>query len=451
MPINKNRYISNLTRQTYAIILAGGRGSRLEELTNWRAKPAVYFGGKFRIIDFPLSNCINSGVRRVGIATQYKSHSLIRHINRGWGHFKQELGESVEILPASQRCGDDWYCGTADAVFQNIDIIHHDLPKYVMILSGDHVYRMDYGALIAAHVESQADMTVCCIEMTSEESANRFGVMTVDENKRVIDFKEKPEVPDELPGKSGKCLASMGNYVFNTEFLFEQLRKDAQQECSGRDFGNDIIPAIIKEHKVFAFPFSDPNEEYQPYWRDVGTLDSFWEANMDLVKPEPQLDLYDENWPIWTYQEQDPPAKFVFDDDGRRGMAVDSSVAGGCIISGATVKKSLLFSKVLVKSFSLVEESVLLPSVKIGNNCKIKRTIIDSGSHIPDGLVIGYDHEKDAANGFRITEKGIVLVTRDMIAALECKSSTTDNVIIVAAEKTLFDESISSEVMVATG
>ncbi|MGL1956328.1 MAG: glucose-1-phosphate adenylyltransferase [Colwellia sp.] len=451
MPINKNRYISNLTRQTYAIILAGGRGNRLEELTNWRAKPAVYFGGKFRIIDFPLSNCINSGVRRVGIATQYKSHSLIRHINRGWGHFKQELGESVEILPASQQCGDDWYCGTADAVFQNIDIIHHDLPKYVMILSGDHVYRMDYGALIAEHVESQADMTVCCIEMASKESANRFGVMTVDRNKRVIDFQEKPEVPADIPGKPGKCLASMGNYVFNAEFLFEQLRKDAQQEYSGRDFGNDIIPAIIKKHKVFAFPFSDPNEEYKPYWRDVGTLDSFWEANMDLVQPTPQLDLYDENWPIWTYQEQDPPAKFVFDDDGRRGMAVDSSVAGGCIISGATVRKSQLFSKVLVRSYSLVEESVLLPKVKIGNNCKIKRAIVDSGTHIPDGLEIGYNRNNDIANGFRITEKGIVLVTRDMIEALKNKRPNTEKLTEIICEKITYEETNISEVMAATG
>ena len=259
MPNSKNRYISNLTKQTYAIVLAGGRGSRLHELTDWRAKPAVYFGGKFRIIDFPLSNCINSGVRRVGIATQYKSHSLIRHVNRAWGHFKKELGESVEILPASQRYGDEWYSGTADAVFQNMDIIRHELPEYVMILSGDHVYRMDYGSLLAKHVELGADMTVCCIETPIEEAANRFGVMTVDEQNRVCRFDEKPDNPAPIPGQSDKCLASMGNYVFNTEFLFEQLKRDAETEGSGRDFGHDIIPAIIKDHNVYAFPFRNPD------------------------------------------------------------------------------------------------------------------------------------------------------------------------------------------------
>jgi len=418
MPSYQDRYISNLTRETYAIILAGGRGSRLEELTEWRSKPSVYFGGKFRIIDFPLSNCINSGVRRVGIATQYKSHSLIRHVNRAWGHFKQELGESVEILPASQRCGNDWYCGTADAVFQNIDIIRHELPKYVMILSGDHVYRMDYGSLIAKHVETKADMTVCCIEMPSEETVNRFGVMTVDDNNRVVNFKEKPENPDCIPGKPDMSLASMGNYIFNTEFLFEQLKKDAEQAGSGRDFGHDIIPSIIKEHQVYAFPFEDPNEECEPYWRDVGTIDSYWEASMDLLMPDPQLNLYDENWPIWTYQEQDPPAKFVFDDNGRRGMAIDSTVAGGCIISGSIVKKSSLFSKVIVESYAHVQESVLLPGVKIGRNCKIKRAVIDRSTEIPDGVVIGYDRQQDINNGFRITNNGVVLVTRDMILAM---------------------------------
>ncbi len=419
----QDRYISNLTRDTYAIVLAGGRGSRLKELTDWRAKPAVYFGGKFRIIDFPLSNCINSGVRRVGIATQYKSHSLIRHVQRAWGHFRRELGESVEILPASQRYGEDWYCGTADAVFQNMDIIRHDLPKYVMILSGDHVYRMDYGALIAKHVETEADMTVCCIEVPVEEAASRFGVMSVDENNQVTGFTEKPEQPDEVPGKPGMTLASMGNYVFNTEFLFEQLKNDAEREGSGRDFGHDIIPAIIKEHNVFAFPFSDPNQSIEPYWRDVGTLDSFWEANMDLISPEPALDLYDNSWPIWTYQEQHPPAKFIFDDDGRRGMAVDSTVAGGCIISGATVKKSLLFSKVTIRSYAQVEESVILPGVTIERNCVVKRAILDRSVTLPEGLQVGVDHEQDKANGFRVTEKGVVLVTRDMLTTLAAKTN----------------------------
>ena len=421
MPSYANRYISNLTRETYALILAGGRGSRLHELTDWRAKPAVYFGGKHRIIDFPLSNCINSGVRRVGIATQYKSHSLIRHVNRAWGHFKKELGESVEILPASQRNGDEWYCGTADAVFQNMDIIRHELPKYVMILSGDHVYRMDYGALLAEHVQKGADMTVCCLEVPVEEAADTFGVMTVDEKNRVCRFDEKPSIPSSVPGKPGTCLASMGNYVFNTEFLFEQLKKDAENEGSGRDFGHDIIPAIIEEHSVYAFPFRDPMQEGQPYWRDVGTLDSFWEANMELVMPEPQLDLYDPTWPIWTYQEQLPPAKFIFDDEDRRGMAVDSTVSGGCIVSGSVVRKSLLFSNVHVRSFCEIEQSVILPGALINRHCKIKRAIIDRSCEIPAGLEIGYDRKADEENGFRVSKKGIVLVTRDMLTELAKK------------------------------
>jgi len=418
MPVNESRYISNLTRDTYALILAGGRGSRLHELTDWRAKPATFFGGKFRIIDFPLSNCINSGIRRVGIATQYKSHSLIRHVNRAWGHFKKEMGESVEILPASQRQGDGWYAGTADAVFQNIDIIRHELPKYVMILSGDHVYRMDYGELLAKHVENGADMTVCCVEVPVEEAAGAFGVMTVDESNQVCRFDEKPEQPSEVPGKPGLTLASMGNYVFNTEFLFDELAKDAAQDSSSKDFGNDIIPKIINSHKVFAFPFSDPNSDKQPYWRDVGTLDSFWEANMELVSPDPQLDMYDESWPIWTYQEQTAPAKFVFDEDNRRGMAVDSTVSGGVIVSGSTVNGSLLFSKVRINSFCEIKDSVILPGAIVGRHCKINKAIIDRGCVVPDSLEIGINHDADRANGFRVTDKGVVLVTRDMIAAI---------------------------------
>lgn len=415
MAINEYRNISNLTKETYALVLAGGRGSRLHELTDYRAKPATYFGGKFRIIDFPLSNCINSGIRKVGIATQYKSHSLIRHVSRGWGHFKKELGESIEILAASQQKGEFWYLGTANAVFQNIDIIRDELPKYVMILSGDHVYRMDYGPLLAKHVSSGADMTVCCIEVPVEEAAGAFGVMTVDEDSRVRRFDEKPANPSEVPGKPGITLASMGNYVFNTEFLFDQLQKDANKEGSSGDFGNDIIPNIIESHKVFAYPFSDPNSEKQPYWRDVGTLDSFWEANMELVEAEPQLDMYDKDWPIWTYQEQTAPAKFVHDQEGRRGQAIDSTVSGGVIVSGSTVKRSLLFSQVRVNSYSRVEETVILPNVTIGRNCTIKKAIIDRSSVIPDGLDIGVDHDKDRANGFRVTENGVVLVTRTML------------------------------------
>ena len=421
MQNHEERRISNLTRDTYALVLAGGRGSRLFELTNKRAKPANYFGGKFRIIDFPLSNCINSGIRRVGIATQYKSHSLIRHVNRCWGHFKKELGESIEILPASQQKGDCWYLGTANAVFQNIDIIRHELPKYVMILSGDHVYRMDYGPLIAKHVANGADMTVCCIEVPVEEAAGAFGVMTVDEKNRVCRFDEKPENPSQVPGKSGITLASMGNYVFNTEFLFEQLEKDDAEERSSGDFGNDIIPSIIESHRVFAYPFKDPDSHKQPYWRDVGTLDSFWEANMELVAPDPQLNMYDENWPIWTFQEQTAPAKFVFDEDGRRGIAIDSTVSGGVVISGSTVRRSLVFSKVKVNSFCDIDESVIFPSVIINRGCKIRKAIIDRSCVIPEGMEIGINHDNDRANGFRVTAKGVVLVTADMLEALAIK------------------------------
>lgn len=423
MPRYEHRYISNLTKETYALILAGGRGSRLYELTDWRAKPATYFGGKFRIIDFPLSNCINSGIRQVGIATQYKSHSLIRHVNRGWGHFKKELGESIEILPASQRNGQDWYQGTADAVYQNLDIIRKENPKYVMILSGDHVYRMDYGPLLAQHFETDADMTVCCIEVPIAEAAGAFGVMTVDEQNRVCRFDEKPKSPSQIPGKPGLTLASMGNYIFKTEFLLEQLAIDAADESSSGDFGNDIIPKIIETHNIYAFPFTDPNSVRQPYWRDVGTLDSFWEANMELVTPEPELDMYDKDWPIWTYQEQTAPAKFVFDQDGRRGSAVDSTVSGGVIVSGSQVKGSLLFSQVRVNSYCLIEQAVILPECNVGRNCKIKKAIIDRGCDIPEGLEIGIDHDVDRSNGFRVTEKGVVLVTPDMLATLAAKQS----------------------------
>ena len=422
MPKYVERRISNLTRDTYALVLAGGRGSRLFELTDRRAKPATFFGGKFRIIDFPLSNCINSGIRRIGIATQYKSHSLIRHVNRGWGHFKKELGESIEILPASQQKGESWYLGTADAVFQNIDIIRHELPRYVMILSGDHVYRMDYGPLIAEHVATGADMTVCCIEVPTKDAAGSFGVMTVDDENRVCRFDEKPDNPSEVPGKPGTTLASMGNYVFNTEFLFEQLEKDAAEEGSSGDFGNDIIPRIIESHRVFAFPFKDPDSEKQPYWRDVGTLDSFWEANMELVELDPQLNMYDENWPILTYQEQTAPAKFVFDEDGRRGITIDSTVSGGVVVSGSMVKRSLLFSKVRVHSYCQINDSVILPSVIINRGCKINKAIIDRSCVIPEGMEIGLDHNDDRANGFRVTEKGLVLVTLGMLNALTLKN-----------------------------
>lgn len=408
------RYISNLTRDTYALILAGGRGSRLHELTTWRAKPALYFGGKFRIIDFPLSNCVNSGIRRIGVVTQYKSHSLIRHLVRGWGHFKKELGESVEILPASQRFSENWYEGTADAVFQNIDIIRDELPKYVMILSGDHIYRMDYANLLASHVESGAKMTVCCMKVPLEEAAGSFGVMSVDEEYRITGFTEKPENPDPVPNEPDLCLASMGNYVFDTEFLFEQLARDAENSGSERDFGKDIIPSIIKDRSVYAYPFQSSENEYV-YWRDVGTLDSFWEANMELVAPVPALNIYDRKWPIWTYQEQLPPAKFVWEDHDRRGEAINSVVSGGCIISGSTLRRSLCFSNVRVHSYGLIEEAVILPDVEIKRHCKLRRVIIERGCVIPEGTVIGYDHDEDRRRGFRVSEKGVVLVTREML------------------------------------
>ena len=414
MADNSSRYISNLTRDTYALILAGGRGSRLHELSTWRAKPALYFGGKFRIIDFPLSNCINSGIRRIGVITQYKSHSLIRHLVRGWGHFKKELGESVEILPASQRFSENWYEGTADAVFQNIDIIREELPKYVMILSGDHIYRMDYGDLLARHVETGAKMTVCCMKVPLQEAAGAFGVMSVDEDLRIKGFTEKPESPDPVPGEPDMCLASMGNYVFETEFLFEQLRRDAETSGSERDFGKDIIPSIIQDHDVYAYPFQSNDNEHV-YWRDVGTLDSFWEANMEMVAPVPALNLYDRKWPIWTYQEQLPPAKFVWEDQDRRGEAINSVVSGGCIISGSTLRRSLCFSNVRVHSYGLIEEAVLLPDVEIKRHCRLRKVIIDRGCVIPEGMVIGYDHDEDRRRGFRVSPKGVVLVTREML------------------------------------
>jgi len=410
-----SRYVSRLTRDTAAVILAGGRGSRLHELTDWRAKPALHFGGKFRIIDFPLSNCVNSGIRRVGILTQYKAHSLIRHIMAGWSHFKKELGEYVEVLPASQRYSASWYQGTADAIYQNIDILSEGSPKYILVLSGDHIYQMDYGSMLANHVETGADLTISCIEVPVEEAAGAFGVMTVDDDNRIVRFDEKPERPTELTDMPGHTLASMGNYIFNAEFLFDQLRKDAENEDSEHDFGMNIIPELIKNNKVCAYRFRDPETDTPSYWRDVGTLDSFWQANMELIEPTPALDLYNHDWPIWTYQTQLPPAKFVFDDDNRRGSAIDSMVSGGCIISGGSVKKSLLFSDVRVHSYTEIEESVLLPEVVINRHAKLKKTIIDKGCVIPNGMVIGYDHEHDRARGFRVSKGGVVLVTRKML------------------------------------
>lgn len=413
---NQSRFVSLLTRHTLALVLAGGRGSRLYELTDWRAKPGVPFGGKFRIIDFPLSNCINSGIRRIGVLTQYKAHSLIRHLVRGWSHFQGELDEFVEILPASQRGGsDEWYQGTADAVYQNIDIMRTHKAKYVLILSGDHIYKMDYGDMLIQHVEQEADMTISCLEVPVEEAAGAYGVMTVDETGRIIGFNEKPEKPTEIPGLPGYCLASMGNYLFNTGFLYEQLIKDADTKGSSHDFGKDIIPSIIKNYRVFAQPFRDRKTQQRAYWRDVGTLDAFWEANMELVSITPELNLYDDEWPILTHQAQLAPAKFIFDDEERRGIATDSMVSGGCLISGAKIKHSLLFSNVKVHSYAEVTDSVIMPDVDIGESAIIRKTIIDRGCSIAEGMVIGVDHDDDRKRGFRVTENGVVLVTPDML------------------------------------
>jgi len=412
-PEQQPRFISLLTRDTMALILAGGRGSRLKQLTYWRAKPAVPFGGKFRIIDFPLSNCVNSGIRRIGVMTQYKAHSLILHIQQGWGHLRGQFGEFVELLPAQQRVETSWYQGTADAVYQNLDILRNHDPSYVLVLAGDHIYKMDYGHMLAFHVDSVADMTVGCIEVPIEK-AKAFGVIGVNKHGRIHSFTEKPQHPEPMPGKEDVALASMGIYIFNRDFLFEQLIKDADNKNSTHDFGADIIPSVINKYKVFAYSFHDPKTGEQAYWRDVGTIDAFWEANLELIGVTPELNLYDNEWPIWTHQEQLPPAKFVFDDKDRRGMAVDSMVSGGCIISGAMVKHSLLFSNVTVSSYTYIESSVILPDVKIGKNCKIQCAVIDKGCIIPENTVIGYNHEEDALK-YHISPNGIVLVTPEML------------------------------------
>jgi glucose-1-phosphate adenylyltransferase len=415
MPDSSPRFVSRLTRNTMALILAGGRGSRLMHLTKWRSKPAVPFGGKFRIVDFPLSNCINSGIRRIGVLTQYKAHSLILHIQKGWGFLRGEFGEFVELWPAQQRIAETaWYAGTADAVYQNLDIMRNHDPDYVLILAGDHIYKMDYGAMVAHHVESGADMTVGCIEVDLEK-AKDFGVISVDDDHRVRSFVEKPANPEPIPGRDQVALASMGIYVFNRAFLFEQLIKDADTAGSTHDFGKDIIPSVIDKYRVMAYPFRDVRSGEQAYWRDVGTVDAFWEANLELIGVTPPLNLYDDSWPIWTYQEQLPPAKFVFDDEERRGMAVDSMVSGGCIISGAVVRHSLLFSNVRVNSYSYVADSVILPDVDVGRKCHIYNAVLDRGCRIPEGMTIGKDRDEDRRNGFYVTDSGVTLVTPEML------------------------------------
>jgi len=407
------RFVSRLTRDTLALILAGGQGTRLKHMTLWRAKPAVPFGGNFRIIDFSLSNCVNSGIRRIGVLTQYKAYSLIQHIQKGWGFLRGEFGEFVELLPAQQRIDLSWYTGTADAIYQNLDIIRMHNPSYVLILAGDHIYKMDYGPMLAAHVEQHADATVGCIEVPIERASD-FGVMTTDGENRITGFIEKPEKPEPIPGRANVALASMGIYIFDPEFLYAQLICDADNNQSTHDFGRDILPALISRNRVLAYPFRDPALGSQAYWRDVGTVDAYWVANMELIGVTPELNLYDQAWPIWTYQEQLPPAKFVFDDDGRRGMAVDSMVSGGDIISGALIRHSLLFSNVHVESYTEVRDSVVLPNVTIGQHCRLTRVVVDKGCRIPDGMVIGEDPAQDAAR-FHVTPSGVVLVTPEML------------------------------------
>ena len=410
-----------LARDAMAYVLAGGRGTRLAELTERRAKPAVYFGGKARIIDFALSNAINSGIRRIGVATQYKAHSLIRHLQQGWNFLRPERNESFDILPASQRVTENqWYEGTADAVFQNIDIIESHGPEYMVILAGDHIYKMDYELMLRQHVDQDADVTVACLEVP-RPSATAFGVMMVDEHDRIIDFLEKPADPPGLPGKPDMTLASMGVYAFRTRFLIDQLRRDAATQGSSRDFGKDIIPWLVKNAKAVAHRFNDScvrsSNEKSTYWRDVGTVDAYWEANIDLTDVVPELDLYDRTWPLWTYAEISPPAKFVHDIDGRRGTAISSLVSGDCIVSGAIVKSSLLFTGVRAHSYSSLKEAVVMPRCHIGRGARLKKVVIDHGVNIPEKLVVGEDPALDASR-FRRTANGVCLITQTMIDRL---------------------------------
>ncbi len=406
------RHISQLTANTVAIVLAGGKGSRLKALTDWRAKPAVPFGGKYRIIDYPLSNCINSGIRRISVLTQYKSHSLQRHLQRGWSFLSGQFGEFLEVLPAQQRTGENWYEGTADAVYQNLDILRFHGPEYIVILAGDHIYKMDYGKMIAAHVSKGANITVGCIPVTMQEATD-FGVMAIDDENRIVEFAEKPTKPKAMPGNDAMALASMGIYVFTTSYLRNALVADAKNEHSSHDFGHDLIPDAIKNANAFAYPFVDADGA-PAYWKDVGNIDAYWEANLNLAMIDPDLNMYDANWPIWTYQEQLAPAKFAFDDNDRRGMATDSLVSGGCLITGATVTRSVLFSNVRVHSYSSVEDCVILPDVIVERNCQLSRCVVDKGAVIPEGTVIGKDAEQDAKR-FDVSEKGIVLVTPEML------------------------------------
>jgi glucose-1-phosphate adenylyltransferase len=411
------RFVSHLTRGTFAIILAGGRGSRLMQLTDWRSKPAVPFGGKFRIIDFTLSNCVNSGIRRIGVATQYKAQSLIHHLQRGWSFLDGRFDEYIDLMPAQQQITEDWYQGTADAVFQNLDLIRRRRPSYVLVLSGDHIYKMDYGRMLAQHAQSQADVSIACMDVPIEE-AGAFGIVGVDDQQIIRSFVEKPRNPPAMPGRPDRALASMGIYVFNAGFLFEQLIRDADDPKSSHDFGKDLIPHCVARYRTVAHNFADScvaiSQSGIPYWRDVGTVDAYWEANIELTKVTPELNLYDQSWPIWTYQEQLPPAKFVFDDDDRRGMAIDSMVSGGNVISGAMVRRSLLFSSVHVDNRAQIEDSVILPKVHVGEGAQLRRVVVDKYCQVPAGIRIGFDPVEDAKR-FHVTAKGITLVTPEML------------------------------------
>ena len=410
--------MAHLARETLAVVLAGGRGTRLGPLTDNRAKPAVPFGGKFRIIDFALSNCINSGIRRIGIATQYQSHGLIHHVQRGWSFLDGRFNEFVELLPAQQSANCDWYKGTADAVYQNLELMRQHDPRLILVLAGDHIYKMDYACMLHEHVERGADMTVGCVEVPIDEAAGQLGVMAVDRDWRVVGFEEKPKNPRPIPGRDNAALGSMGIYVFNSEFLYDQLIDDAVREDSGHDFGHDLIPRLVNsDAHVYAHRLQDSCAQLtdgRPYWRDVGTIDAFWEANLELTRVSPALNLYDQNWPIWTHQEQLPPAKFVFDMESRRGAAIDSMVSGGCIVSGSTLYNSILFSNVRVHSFCDIREAVILPDVVVGRHAKLKRVVLDQGCRVPPGLVAGYDVEEDRKR-FHVTDKGITLITPAML------------------------------------
>jgi glucose-1-phosphate adenylyltransferase len=410
-----------LARRTIALVLAGGRGSRLKQLTDRRAKPAVFFGGKFRIIDFVLSNCINSNIRRIAVLTQYKAHSLIRHLQMGWSFLRPEMNEFLDLLPAQQRLEEaTWYRGTADAVYQNFDILQAARPEFFVVLAGDHIYKMDYSNMLNDMRAKGADCVVGCAEVPIAEASD-FGVMAVDASMRIVDFLEKPPAPPAMPGKPGVALASMGIYAFSANFLYAELQRDHDDPNSSHDFGKDVIPHLVGRGLAVAHHFEEScvttTPQSEPYWRDVGTIDAYWAANLDLVRPTPQLDIYDRNWPVWTYQQQLPPAKFIFDDGDRRGVAVDSMVSGGCIVSGAHVARSLLFSSVRINSWARTCEAVILPEVEVGRHARLNKVVIDRGCRIPEGLVVGEDPELDARR-FHRSEGGVVLISADMLDAL---------------------------------